>query len=244
MDDDSPRSAYNDGFSRAARPGSADMTPQNFPDIAQQLIDVGKRFDARGWVLGTSGNFSSVLGHQPLKMAITPSAAFKGDLRLDEIVEIDEYGTPVGAGRPSAEALIHLEVVRSRDAGAVLHTHSVWSTILSDLHADEGGLFIEGYEMLKGLHGVLSHEHREWIPIIDNDQNMPRLAKAVGKTLDEFPAVHAFLLRRHGLYTWGDTLADAERHVEILEFLFETIARTRALAGTGEILTGGTAWRY
>ena len=92
------------------------MKPQSFPDIAQQLIDVGKRFDARGWVLGTSGNFSSVLGHQPLKIAITPSAAFKGELRSDEIVEIDERGAAVGAGRPSAEALIHIEIVRSRDA--------------------------------------------------------------------------------------------------------------------------------
>ena len=59
----------------------------------------------------------------------------------------------------------------------MLHTHSVWSTILSDLHADEGGLFIEGYEMLKGLDGVHTHDHREWVPIVDNDQNMPRLAR-------------------------------------------------------------------
>jgi methylthioribulose-1-phosphate dehydratase len=40
-------------------------------------------------------------------------------------------------------------------------------------------------------------------------------------------------LRRHGLYTWGESLADAERHVEILEFLFETIGRTQ----------GGPSWR-
>ena len=108
----------------------------------------------------------------------------------------------------------------------MLHTHSVWTTLLSDLHEAEGGLAIEGYEMLKGLHGVRSHEHREWIPIIPNDQNMPRLARRVADTLDTVPDAHAFLLCRHGLYTWGHTLADAERHVEILEFLFETIGRT------------------
>ena len=77
--------------------------------------------------------------------------------------------------------------------------------------------------MLKGLTGVSSHEHREWIPIVDNDQDMPRLAQRVGAMLEQRPDAHAFLLRRHGLYTWGDTLADAERHVEILEFLFETV---------------------
>jgi methylthioribulose-1-phosphate dehydratase len=98
--------------------------------------------------------------------------------------------------------------------------------VLSDLHAHDGGFSIEGYEMLKGLTGVSSHEHREWIPIVDNDQDMPRLAQRVGTLLDEHRDAHAFLLRRHGLYTWGETLADAERHIEILEFLFETVGRT------------------
>ena len=39
------------------------------------------------------------------------------------------------------------------------------------------------------------------------------------------PRAHAFLLRGHGLYTWGETIADAERHVEIIEFLLEVIGR-------------------
>ena len=97
----------------------------------------------------------------------------------------------------------------------------------------DAAVAIEGYEMLKGLAGVTSHEHRELIPVVENDQNMPRLATRVGETLEHHPAAHAFLLRRHGLYTWGDTLADAERHVEILEFLFETIGRAQ----------GGPSWR-
>jgi methylthioribulose-1-phosphate dehydratase len=86
--------------------------------------------------------------------------------------------------------------------------------------------------MLKGLGGVRTHEHREWIPIVDNDQDMTRLARAVGETLESEPTAHAFLLRRHGLYTWGATLADAERHVEILEFLFETIGRSATFGAT------------
>ena len=69
--------------------------------------------------------------------------------------------------------------VRVRGAGAVLHTHSLWSTLLSDCHAAAGGLAIEGYEMLKGLEGVATHEHREWIPILENDQDMVRLAGGV-----------------------------------------------------------------
>jgi methylthioribulose-1-phosphate dehydratase len=207
----------------------ADMKPQSFPEIAQQLIDVGKRFDARGWVLGTSGNFSSVLAHQPLKIAITPSAAFKGDLRSEDIVEVDERGAPVGAGRPSGETLVHLEIIRSRGAGAVLHTHSIWSTVLSDLHAQEGGFFIEGYEMLKGLDGVHSHDHREWVPIVENEQDMRRLARVVSDRLDRHPSAHGLLICRHGLYTWGANLNEAVRHVEILEFLLQAMGQTMAI---------------
>jgi methylthioribulose-1-phosphate dehydratase len=44
--------------------------------------------------------------------------------------------------------------------------------------------------------------------------------------LSSQPACHAFLLRRHGLYTWGRTFPDAVRHVEIVEFLLEAVGRT------------------
>jgi methylthioribulose-1-phosphate dehydratase len=118
-----------------------------------------------------------------------------------------------------------VEIVRLRGAGAVLHTHSIWSTVLSDGNAAAGGLAIEGYEMLKGLEGVATHEHREWIPILENDQDMERLAGRVRETLISQPASHAFLLRRHGLYTWGETLSQAVRHVEIVEFLLEACGR-------------------
>jgi methylthioribulose-1-phosphate dehydratase len=43
--------------------------------------------------------------------------------------------------------------------------------------------------------------------------------------LAEHPGSHAFLLRGHGLYTWGRDLPEAKRHVEILEFLMEVIGR-------------------
>jgi methylthioribulose-1-phosphate dehydratase len=193
-----------------------------------ELTAVGRRFYDRGWVLGTSGNFSAVVSRDPLRLAITASSVHKGTLQSSDILEVDERGLPSSAtsGTPSAETLLHLEIVRRRQAGAVLHTHSVWGTILSGAAPERDGLAISGFEMLKGLGGVSTHEHREWIPIIENDQDMARLSGVVGRVLEEHSAAHAFLLRRHGLYTWGTTLAEAERHVEILEFLFETIGRT------------------
>ena len=200
---------------------------------------------ARGWALGTSGNFSAVVSREPLRLAITASSLAKGALRAADILECDERGRVVGRrkGRPSAETLLHVEIARQRGAGAVLHTHSVWSTMLSDWAGQAGrtGLVIEGYEMLKGLAAVTTHEHREFIPVLENDQDMTRLAHHVKETLERYPGAHAFLLQRHGLYTWGDTLADAERHVEILEFLFETIGRTRAQADSAAA-PGGPLW--
>ena len=103
--------------------------------------------------------------------------------------------------------------------------------MLSDLQAGDGGLVIEGYEMLKGLEGVKTHEHREWLPILENSQDMLALADRVGDTLRQEKNAHGFLLRRHGLYAWGDDLSQAKRHVEILEFLLETVGRTLLITG-------------
>jgi methylthioribulose-1-phosphate dehydratase len=199
---------------------------------ARDLAAVGRRFDARGWVAGTSGNFSTVVSRRPLRLAMTRSGAHKGRLQEADFVVIDGKGqlvraasTKGGTARPSAEAAIHLAIAGLRDAGAILHIHSVWSTILSDRCAAAGGVAIEGYEMLKGLEGVATHEHREWVPIVENSQDMARLAGDVIAQLTVHADAHALLIRRHGSYTWGRTIEDAERQVEILEFLFEALAR-------------------
>jgi len=199
-----------------------------FMEIAAGLAAVARGFYGRGWLLGTSGNLSAVVQREPLRIAMSPSGVDKGELKAEQLLSIDEKARIVSAhqGKPSDESLLHLRIVKDRDAGAVLHTHSVWNTILSDQYAAEGGVQITGYEMLKGLQGVRTHEHTEFLPIIENSQDMPALAELVGATLSKHPAAHGFLLRRHGLYSWGQTLAEAKRHIEILEFLLETMGRT------------------
>ena len=147
---------YNRGLT-TVQPGRSPLLTA----AADQLVLAGRRFDTRGWVMGTSGNFSVVIGREPLRLAITPSATFKGELHAGQILEMDDRGAALtpGPARVSAEALLHVEIVRARGAGAVLHTHSIWSTLLSDRFGDAGGFAIEGYEMLKGLEGIRSHEH-------------------------------------------------------------------------------------
>jgi methylthioribulose-1-phosphate dehydratase len=190
------------------------MNP-TLPTIARKLGEIGRDFYTRGWVLGTSGNFSAVLSRKPLRLAMTASSVSKGAIRPTDVLTVDGDGAPVGrkTGRPSAETLLHVAVARTRGAGAVLHTHSVWSTMLSELHGAEGSLILAGFEMLKGLEGVRTHEHRERLPIFDNDQDMRRLSGRVDTMLKASPDVHGFLLRGHGLYTWGDDLAQARRYV-------------------------------
>jgi methylthioribulose-1-phosphate dehydratase len=196
--------------------------------VASSLAAVAKSFDALGWLLGTSGNLSAVVGKEPLRLAISPSGVDKGELRAEQILVIDENAGVVSEhnAKPSDESLLHIRIVKQRGAAAVLHTHSIWSTMLSDLYASDGVLVIEGYEMLKGLAGVKTHEHSEPLPIIENSQDMHALADRVGETLTQYKEAHGLLLRRHGLYTWGNDLAEAKRHVEILEFLLETTGRT------------------
>jgi methylthioribulose-1-phosphate dehydratase len=136
-------------------------------------------------------------------------------------------------GKPSDESPLHIRIVKERGAGAVIHTHSIWNTILSDLQAADGGVTIEGYEMLKGLQNVSTHEHREWLPIIENSQDMLTLAESIGDTLRKHKDAHGFLLRRHGLYSWGSDLPQAKRHVEILEFLLEALGRSLIIKSKG-----------
>ena len=53
---------------------------EGFDEAADQIAAIGRRFDARGWVLGTSGNFSVRRQRAPLQIAITRSGAHKGTL--------------------------------------------------------------------------------------------------------------------------------------------------------------------
>ncbi len=204
------------------------MKTSESPATNAELADAGREFYRRGWVLGTSGNFSMLASRSPFRIAITSSGLDKGSLDQTSFLELDENAEVVnGSGRPSAEISLHSTIYRLRPgAASVLHTHSVWGTILSDAFFQNGAIAIEGYEMLKGLAGVTTHEHTERVPIIENSQDYVTLSKAIETVLGSNTDIHGFYLRRHGLYTWGESVAEARRHVEIFEFLFEVLGRS------------------
>jgi len=213
---------------KSRRPRRAESSSR-FQDLSAALAQIGKTFYQRGWVFGTSGNLSAVVSREPLRLSITATGLDKGALDPSQFLEIDGTARVIrGSGQPSAETGLHLAIVRACGAGAVLHTHSMWSTFLSEAFSADGAVMLQGFEMLKGLSGVRTHEHREALPILENSQDIAALSEKVRVLLQSNAGIHGFLLRRHGLYTWGSDLAEAKRHVEILEFLLEVLGRSRS----------------
>jgi len=122
--------------------------------------------------------------------------------------------------QPSAETPLHTQLYQlDNKIGAVFHTHSVNSTLLS-LHG-RSNIRFSGYEMQKALQGVSSHEESVTIQIFENDQNMSRLADVISTAwVANDISVPGFLVRGHGLYAWGADCHSAQRHIEGFEFLF------------------------
>jgi methylthioribulose-1-phosphate dehydratase len=170
----------------------------------------------------------------PARTWITPSGLDKGALEPADLIEIDGEGRVVtGKGRPSAESALHLVLYTARpEARAILHVHTVWNTLISGNCAAQPYVPLEGYEILKGLSGVTTHAHVERVPLLANTQDYAVLSAQMREALEQNAGAHGVLLSRHGLYTWGQSVAEARRHLEALEFLFEVEGR-RLLSQTG-----------
>ncbi|UVM48758.1 MULTISPECIES: methylthioribulose 1-phosphate dehydratase [unclassified Pseudomonas] len=197
--------------------------------LAQEIIDAGRFLYGRGWSPATSSNYSTRLS--PTEALLTVSGKHKGQLGPDDVLATDMSGNSLEPGKkPSAETLLHTQLYSWRaEIGAVLHTHSVNATVLSRL-TPEAFIEFEDYELQKAFSGVSTHESRVRVPIFDNDQDIARLAAKVQPWLDAHPDCVGYLIRGHGLYTWGARMSDALRQIEAFEFLFECELKTRSLS--------------
>lgn len=198
------------------------MSPDDFPVEAEALCNLARLFGERGWCLATSGNFSMRVAND--HVMITQSGREKSRLSLEDLMICDFDGDAARkASKPSAETPLHTCLYRlDSDVGAVLHTHSVFATVLS--RAAGSKLIIDGFEMQKALHGISSHDERVELVVFDNDQDMQALAGKVGQAFrDGRITVPGFLIKGHGLYAWGKSLDDAQRHTESIEFLLQCV---------------------
>lgn len=196
--------------------------------LTQEIIEAGRFLYGRGWSPATSSNYSTRLS--ATQALLTVSGKHKGQLGVDDVLATDLSGNSLEVGKkPSAETLLHTQLYCWRpEIGAVLHTHSVNATVLSRLTPGDSIEF-EDYELQKAFSGVSTHESKVRVPIFDNDQDIERLASKVQPWLQAHPECVGYLIRGHGLYTWGARMSDALRQIEAFEFLFECELKTRAV---------------
>lgn len=200
--------------------------PSQQISLKERLVEIIHLFYARGWSLATSTNYSF---RNPVPYddtyCISKSGIDKGRFSSEDLMDIDSEGkaTAAYAGlRSSAETLLHTLLYEDSDTQAVLHTHSANATVLSQKYAEAGQITWQGYEMIKGIEGNRSHENTLTVPIFANSQDMPALSKEIRQYYEQQPSkVPAFLLAGHGLYAWGNSLEQAQRHLETIEFLLD-----------------------
>jgi len=189
---------------------------------AEELLACIQFLHQKGFAPATSSNYSFRLPEAEA-LLISQSGVDKGNFKLEHLLKVDLQGKPLEANRkPSAETLLHCMIYeQAPQSTCVLHTHTVYNTTLSYLLEEEGWVTLEGFEVLKGLEGIHTHESLVEVPIFPNSQDIASLAKDITKYWLENPDMKAFLLAGHGLYTWGKDIASAKRQVEVFEFLFE-----------------------
>jgi methylthioribulose-1-phosphate dehydratase len=216
------------------------MPHPRLAECAAEIARAGRFADARGWTPATSGNLSMRLDDD--RLAITESGVAKGTLGVTQIMVVDGGGRPIESKRdpltrslepdrrPSAETALHCEAYQ-RDAsiGAVIHTHSMTSTVLSRALAGAATIELQGFELLKAFSGIGTHATCLTVPLLENDQDTIALARAARAALALLPRSYGYLIRGHGTYVWGRDMTEALRHAEALEFLLACALEERRI---------------
>jgi methylthioribulose-1-phosphate dehydratase len=199
-------------------------------ETAQMLIvGVGRWLDSKGWAPATAGNYSMRLDDG--SFAVTVSGQHKGRLSPANVMRVDADGRALDGQTPSAETALHLQIYRLFPAaGAVLHSHSPDAVGLTRAVPAASDYRLAGHEMLKVLPGIVTHDTQIALPIVDNQQDMALLARAIEPALLQTGAAPAYLIRSHGLYGWGRTMAEAERVIEGIEWMIAAERAERAFA--------------
>jgi methylthioribulose-1-phosphate dehydratase len=191
-----------------------------------EIVDTVRFIHQKGWTPATSGNFSFRVEALPDVVFMSRSGIDKALFSEKDLIPIAFSGKPLEntAEQTSAETLLHLAIYEhTPNTWSVLHTHSKAATVLSLLFGAQKALKVQGFELLKGLTGINDHHTEITVPIFPNTQYISELAQQFGGWLQNNPATWGILIEGHGLYTWGNSIAAAKKHLEVFEFIFDCL---------------------
>jgi methylthioribulose-1-phosphate dehydratase len=195
---------------------------------AESICELCRLFWQLGWASGTGGGIAIRSGD---RIFMAPSGVEKEKLRPADIFEIDRDGAivsaPAGAKRLTACAPLFMAAFRHRDAGAVLHSHSLDVVLASALVPAGENLRLTRLEMMKGLEGVGYFDVHE-IPVVDNTALEHELEARMEAAVLAHPHANAVIVRNHGVYIWGRTTAAAKTQAECLDYLCRAVVRMHA----------------
>nr|VFJ76717.1 MAG: methylthioribulose-1-phosphate dehydratase [Candidatus Kentron sp. FW] len=188
-------------------------------DPRRIIVELCRRFYTLGWVSGTGGGMGIF---QNGRAYVPPSGVQKERLAEEDIFVLDTSGNilsgPESTHRVSACAPLFLRAFRDRGTGAVIHSHGI-NAMLATLIS--GDVFeITHIEMIKGIAGLGYHD-KLVVPIIENTANEAELVETAAEAMQAHPGSHAVLVRRHGVYIWGDDWVQAKIHAECYHYLFD-----------------------
>lgn len=201
------------------------------PDHPANLIcTLCRNFYNLGWVTGTGGGTSIARGTQ---IFIAPSGVQKELMQPSNIFVMERVSRaylrkPMNL-KPSACTPLFLAAF-DRGAGCCIHTHSQWAvlvTLLVERDAYEKGqkvedscFEIEKIEQIKGIpkgkgkSGMLGYFDKLRVPIIENTAHEEDLTASLELAMERYPDTYAVLVRRHGVYVWGDDVQKAKTQAE------------------------------
>ena len=191
------------------------------------VCELCRQFYRLGWASGTGGGISLKEGG---RIYMAPSGVQKERLRPEDIFVLDEDGDikeqPGQGAQLSQCAPLFMHAYKLRNAGAVLHSHSIHANLVTQLFKKK--FRIQGMEMQKGLEGYGAFDTLE-VPIIENTAHERDLADSLGQAIRDHPKTQAVLVRNHGVYVWGRDWKQAKTQAECYDYLFETAGRMKQL---------------
>ncbi|KAF6205458.1 hypothetical protein GE061_019631 [Apolygus lucorum] len=196
---------------------------------ARNLIpELCRQFYHLGWVTGTGGGISIRQGD---KIYIAPSGVQKERIRYDDLFVQDINGKDIELPHPSKKLKksqctpLFMCAYTARNAGAVIHTHSK-AAVLATLLYPGKEFKVTHLEMIKGIKNqaigrCYNYNEELVVPIIENTPFEEDLTESLAKAIKDYPQTTAVLVRRHGVYVWGDNWKSAKTQCECYDYLFD-----------------------